>query len=606
MLSSQQILQKYFDFLKAKGHKQIPNVSVVPEGDSTLLFVNSGMFPLVPYLMGQQHPLGTRLINVQRSIRFQDIEEVGQDIRHTTAFHMIGNWSLGDYFKKEQLNWIYEYFIEILGLNPNKLYATVYKGDSQIPKDTESIEILQAIFKKYGIVAKINERIFTYGKKSNWWQRGDAIGELGGPDSEIFYYLGDTPPKHGMNPEDNEDLFLEIGNSVFMQYVKTKNGWQPLKQKNVDFGGGLERIAMIVQGKKDIFFTDMFYPLILAIQKLTNKQYEDYKKEFRIIADHMRASVIIGMDGVLPSNKDQGYALRRLLRRMIRFSMQLGAQKDIILNLIEPTINMLSWLYPWWNDKKQDLKEIFMQEEDKFLNTLKRVIPKVDKLLSNQTNQTYEILAKVAFDLYQSDGFPLEMFFDELDKHKIKISKQKIQNEYNNLIKHHKQLSRKGAEKKFKGGLADHSKTTIKYHTITHLLQAGLRHVLGNHVRQKGSNVTSERLRFDFSHPTALTEQQIKKVEDWINNKIKQSLPVNQVMLPQQEAKKLGALFIQGEQYPEIVSVYYIGKDLNTAISKEFCGGPHVKNTKELKPIKIYKQQSVGKGIRRVYVKFIE
>jgi len=608
MLTTQEILKKYFDHFAKHGHKKLPNVSVVPEGDSTLLFVNSGMFPLVPYLMGQPHPLGKRLMNVQRSIRFQDMEEVGKDIRHTTAFHMIGNWSLGDYFKREQLTWIYEYFIEILGLDPNRLYATVFKGDNKIPRDTESIEILTKIFEKYGIKAKLGERIFEFGKDSNWWQRGDAVGELGGPDSEIFYWLGDTPPKPGQNPETEEDLFLEIGNSVFMQYIKTEQGWQELPQKNVDFGGGLERIAMVVQNKKDIFFTDMFYPLIQAIENLTGKKYQDFTKEFRIIADHMRASVIIGMDGVIPSNKDQGYALRRLLRRMFRYSYKLDADSQIIVKLIDPTINMLSWLYPWWQDKKQEVTDIFMEEEHKFMRMLNRVLPKVQKIIQKitQNNATEEQIAQDAFDLYQSDGYPPEMFFEELEHNNIKPNYQKLQEEFNKLFNKHKQTSRKGAEKKFKGGLADHSEQTIKYHTAHHLLLAALRKIVGDHIYQKGSNITKERLRMDISHPRALTDQQIKDVQKWVNDKIAKGLPVHQVFLPREQAIQKGAIFVPGEQYPDKVSVYYIGDSLENAVSKEFCGGPHVKNTNELKPIKIYKQENLGSGVRRLYARFVE
>lgn len=606
MLSSKKILDKYFSFLAKHGHKQIPNVSVVPQEDSTLLFVNSGMFPLVPYLMGEPHPLGKRLVNVQRSIRFQDIEEVGLDIRHTTAFHMIGNWSLGDYFKKEQLNWIYTFFIEELRLDPNRLYATVFAGDNTAPKDTESIEIITKIFAKYGINAKLGERIFTFGKESNWWQRGEAIGELGGPDSEIFYWLGDKPPKEGQNPETEEDLFLEIGNSVFMQYVKTEKGWEPLKQKNVDFGGGLERIAMVVQGKRDIFLTDMFYPIINALEKLTNKEYSNNIYEMRIIADHMRAATIIAMDGVYPSNKDQGYVLRRLIRRMVRMGWKLGVQKALSPTLLGPTIDMLSWLYPWWKDKQTEVADIFLQEENKFINTIKRVVPKVKQILAklSSKNTNPEHLAQIAFDLYQSDGYPADLFVEELKENNIDIDFSEFSNNFNNLFAKHKQISREGAKKRFKGGLADHSETTIKYHTATHLIHAALTNLFGNQIYQKGSNITPERLRFDFPLDRALTDKEIKQIENWVNSQIDKGLPVNFAILPQEKAKNLGAKFIPGEKYPEEVKVYYIGKDLDTAISKEFCGGPHVKNTKEIPHIEIYKQESVGKGVRRIYARF--
>ncbi len=607
MLSSKQILDKYFSLLKKHGHKQIPNVSTIPQEDSTLLFVNSGMFPLVPYLMGEPHPLGKRLMNVQRSIRFQDIEEVGHDIRHTTAFHMIGNWSLGDYFKKEQLNMIYTFFIEELKLDPNRLYATVFAGDDTVPKDTESIEIIKNIFARYNIDAKVGERIFMFGKESNWWQRGDAIGELGGPDSEIFYWLGDTPPKPGQNPETEEDLFLEIGNSVFMQYIKTKDGWKPLKQKNVDFGGGLERIAMVVQGKKDIFFTDMFYPIIQATEKLTGKKYEEHTYEMRVIADHMRAATIIAMDGVYPSNKDQGYVLRRLIRRMVRMGWRLGVQEALSPTLLKPTIDMLSWLYPWWKDKQNQVAQSFLEEELKFIKTIKRVVPKVKNIIEKlpDKDKTVENLAQIAFDLYQSDGYPGDLFYEELKDHNIDLPQDKFDKEFNKLFSKHKEISRKGAEKKFKGGLAEHSDTTIKYHTATHLLHAGLTKVLGDHIYQKGSNITNERLRFDFPGNTALTEKQIKQIENWVNEQIKKGLPVHFEVMPLEKAKELGAKFIPGETYPKEVKVYIIGNNIKDAVSIELCGGPHVKNTKEIPPIEIYKQESVGKGVRRIYAKFI-
>ncbi len=605
MLSAQQILQKYFGHFAKYGHKQIPNVSVVPKEDSTLLFVNSGMFPLVPYLMGEPHPLGKRLTNVQRSIRFEDMEEVGQDIRHTTAFHMIGNWSLGDYFKKEQLTWIYEFFVEVLRLDPNRLYATVFKGDAFVPRDEESIEILKRIFKKYGIDAKLGERTFEFGRESNWWQRGDAIGEPGGPDSEIFYWLLDRPPKPGENPETAEDHFLEIGNSVFMQYVKTKTGWEELPQKNVDFGGGLERIAMVVQGKQDIFLTDMFEPVIRAIEKLTNKPYESHKKEFRIIADHMRASVIIGMDGVIPSNKEQGYVLRRLLRRMFRFAHKLGAKSNIVTQLVEPTITMLEWLYPWWREKQKQIEEIFTEEEKRFNNVLRKVLPKVEQLATRLAGKkaNTEELAKYAFNLYQSLGFPPEMFEEELEHQNIKFDKKAYQEAYKKLFEKHQEISRKGAEKKFKGGLAEHTETTIRYHTATHLLHAALYTLIDPNIHQKGSNITNERLRFDFPLHRDLTKEEIKKLGDWVNERIKEGLPVNFVILNKEEAKKI-AKYIPGEEYPEKVKVYYIGHTLEDAISREFCGGPHVKNTKEIPPIEIYKYENLGGGVKRLYARF--
>ncbi len=604
-MTSQQILTKYFAFFKKHGHRQIQNVSLLPEGDSTLLFVNSGMFPLVPYLSGEPHPMGKRLVNVQRALRFEDIDEVG-DNRHTTCFHMIGNWSLGDYFKKEQLPWIYTFFIEELGFNPKKLYASVFAGDQYAPKDTESIAIIKNIFKKYGVEARENERIFAYGKADNWWQRGEAVGELGGPDSEVFYYIGQGDGL-GKNPAQNQNEFLEIGNSVFMQYRKTKDGWEELPQKNVDFGGGLERIALVAQNKTDIFQTDGFWPIIRSLENLSGKNYlatQEVSRTMRIIADHSRAVVLLVMDGVIPSNKDQGYVLRRYLRRIIRLKKTLNLGKEANQTIIKEVIQTLSWLYPELIEKRQSIEAVFAEEEEKFAATLDRAGKKVRHILKFFKDDI-ENLARATFDLYQSTGFPPEMVLEEAQEQNITINSQEFKDAYQKIFQKHQQISRKGAEKRFKGGLADHSQEVIKYHTTTHLLHAALRQVLGEHVIQHGSNITRERLRFDFSHPKPLTDSEIRVIEKVVNQTIQKELPVNFVILPRQQAEKSGALHFFKEKYGDRVKVYYIGNSLQTAFSKEFCGGPHVKNLKELSAtFTIYKQEAVGKGIRRVYAKF--
>ena len=650
-MSSKEILERYLNFYKERGHKQVPNVSLVPEGDSTLLFVNSGMFPLVPYLSGQPHPLGKRLVNVQRAGRFQeDLEEVG-DHHHTTAFHMIGNWSLGDYFKDEQLPWAYEFLVEVVGLDPNKLFATVFAGDEYAPKDKESIEILKKIFAKYKIDAREYERIFACGRDKNWWQRGDAVGELGGPDSEVYYYLGAGNP-FGKDPTLYEDEFLEIGNSVFMQYKKTESGWKELPQKNVDFGGGLERIAMVVQGKTDIYETDNFWPMVEKIQALSGKKYKQdaqTTKAMRILADHVRGAAFMAMDGVVPSNKDQGYVLRRLLRRMVRAGKTLGMEKDISVNLVPVVVNTFSWLYPELEEKKNNIEEIFAREEEKFREVLNKGALEQEKIMRNDTvimdernkvaqqitmryadetavNEQLKSfvhnsellqsekgtslplvpLEKMAFNLYQSTGWPVEMFVEEIKEKYPRFQEKRFYELYKELEKQHKEKSRAGAEQKFKGGLADQNEATVKYHTINHLLQAALRKVLGDHVAQRGSNITSERIRFDFSHDYKLSDEQLLQTEKLINGKIAQKLPVNNVDLPKEEAEKTGAIHVFGEKYGDVVRVYYIGNTLETAFSKEFCGGPHVKNTGELAPVQIYKQESIGKGIMRVYAKFEE
>lgn len=606
-MTSQEILDKFIKFYEARGHKQIPNVSLIPENDPTLLYVNSGMFPLVPYFTGQPHPMGKRLVNVQRALRFnEDLDNVGTTNRHTTAFHMMGNWSLGDYFKTEQLPWVYEFFIEELKLDPKKLFASVFVGDEFAPKDNESIEILKGIFLKYGINAKENEKIFAYGRSDNWWQRGEAVGELGGPDSETFYYIGQGDPA-GKSPAESQDDFLEIGNSVFMQYKKTHSGWEPLSQKNVDFGGGLERIALVVQEKKDIFETDNFWPIITAVQEISDKSYfSDFsiKKTMRVLADHMRSATFLAMDGVIPSNKDQGYILRRLLRRMIRAGRQLGLEKDISVRLVPVMINMFSWLYPALPSKKDEITETFSAEEKRFFKTLEKGNRSFQKILPRVLEMSAGELGKSAFDLYQSVGYPQEIFLEDLKVTGVDVKAEEFKAQFNKVFEDHQKESRSGAEQKFKGGLADQSETTIKYHTVTHLLHHALRYVLGDQVHQQGSNITGERLRFDFNYETKLAEERIKRVEDIVNELIDQKLPVNFKMFSKEEAEKTGALHFFGEKYGDAVKVYYVGNSIENAISKEFCGGPHVKSTGDLLHVKIYKQEKMGEGKMRIYAKF--
>lgn len=605
MKTTQQILEAFLNFYKEKGHYQIPNVPLVPENDPSLLFVNSGMFPLVPYLTGEVHPEGTRLMNVQRCIRFEDLEEIG-DSSHTLGFHMIGNWSLNDYFKKEQLPWVYELFVEHMGLDVNRMYATVFEGDNDAPVDQESIDILKEVFAKYGIDAKVGERIFPYGKKENWWQRGEAVGELGGPDSEIHYYLGEGNG-NGKNPVDNDDEFLEIGNSVFMQYKMSEEGWKEIPQKNVDFGGGLERLVMVSQNKRDIFETDSFAPIVNKIEQLTGKKYDQDMPTtiaIRIVADHIRTATFMAMDGVTPSNKEQGYMLRRLLRRMIRQAIKLGVAANVNLTseLVPTVVTTLNWLYPQLNEQKHSIMKTFEEEETKFKKLLDKGERESIKELEKVEELNTETLATIAFNLFQSIGYPAEIFAQDAKDKFSNLNEQEFNTCYQQLFDQHQQQSRAGAEHKFKGGLADSSEQTVKYHTTTHLLHWALRKVLGEQVEQKGSNITGERLRFDFSHNDKLTEEQLRQVENLINEKISEELPVNMITLPIDEAEKTGALHFFGEKYGETVNVYYIGEDLDSAFSKEFCGGPHVSNTKELSKVEIFKQKSIGENLIRVYL----
>lgn len=607
LMNTKQILNKYINFYLEKGHKLIPNVSLVPQGDSTLLFVNSGMFPLVPYLSGQTHPLGNKLVNVQRALRLEDIDEIG-DKSHTLGFHMIGNWSLGDYFKDKQLPWAYEFLIEELGLDIKRIVATVFKGDELVQKDNQSIEILKNVFKKYGCDLVENKNIFAYGKKENWWQRGDAVGELGGPDSEIHYYLGSGDfVELGKNPLDNEEEFLEIGNSVFMQYKKTANGWQELDQKNVDFGGGLERLAWVSQNKNDIFETDNYWSIIKKIQELTGKNYidsEETKRLMRIVADHIKICVLLVMDGVSPSNKDQGYILRRLLRRLTRFGMQVGITKDVSLNLVDVVVQTYSWLYPQLQDASDQIKVLFDAEEKKFIKTLNNGQIQTSKLIKQNNNFFTKDWAKVAFELYQSMGYPHEMFLQDLSDNQIKINNEDFYNMYDRLAQQHQSQSRQGSDKKFKGGLADHSDIVIKYHTATHLIQAGLKKILSQSVSQAGSNITNQRARFDFYYDQKITDQQVNQVENFVNQIIKEGLNVNETTLDKQEAIDKNVTYLQNESYPDLVKVYYIGNSLEECVSKEFCGGPHVSNTKELPKVEIYKVENIGEGKKRIYFRF--
>ena len=604
-MTSKEILIKYLEFYKARGHKLIPNVSLIPEGDSTLLFVNSGMFPLVPYLSGQEHPLVKRLMNVQRAMRLQDMDEIG-DNRHTTIFHMIGNWSLGDYFKEEQLNWKFELLINELGLDPKRLYATIFAGDKDAPKDEESVNILKKVYSKYGIDAKEDERIFAYGKKSNWWQRGDAIDELGGPDSEVYFYMKGVAPV-GQGPEEDEENFFEICNSVFMQYYRTEKGWEPLPQNNVDFGGGLERIAVAVQGKNDIYETDNFWPVIQKIQEISGKNYyaDDHtKKNMRILADHMRASTFLAMDGVTPSNKDQGYILRRLLRRMIRAGRGLGVEKDLSVRLVSTIVQMFDWMYPQLTEKTSEIEQVFAGEEKKFFEVLKKGSDFVEKILVGAAKLSAKDLAVKAFDLFQSVGYPSETFLEEIKDRGIVPDEKVFKQTYDEIFDKHQEISRAGIEKKFKGGLADTGDISKRYHTATHLLQKALRDVLGKHVVQLGSNITADRLRFDFPNAQKLSEIEIKEVEKIINDAVDAKMSVTYVMLSKEDAVSSEALFMKNESYPETVKVYYIGDSLESAFSKEFCGGPHVENTSTIGHIEIFKQETIGDGKQRIYARF--
>ncbi len=625
MITSKELRKKYIEFFKNKNHKEIPSAPLLAENDPSLLFVNSGMFPLVPYLAGQAHPQGKRLVNSQVSFRTEDIEEIG-DHRHDTLFEMLGNWSLGDYFKKEHLNWLYEFLVEEIKLDPNKLYQTVFAGSEYAPKDTESIEILKDIFRKYKINAEVGPqtlgkgelgsgmeikfggdlKIFPYRDK-NWWKRGDAVGELGGPDSETFYDTGkEHNPKLGKFCHLNCDCgrFIEIGNSVFVEYVKTEKGWEKkLPQKNVDFGGGLERLVMVANNKTNIFETDLFDYLIKYLEEKSGKKYNDNFKSFEIIADHIRAATFLIANGGIPSNKDQGYVVRRLIRRSLVYMKKLDIPFESATDLSQLAINCMSDVYSELERNKNMILGEIKKEGEKFGMTLEVGLKVFNKWYRKEifwegkkTSSAGKIIpGKYVFDLYQSYGFPIELII-ELAKEQDKLVDI---SGFNKLFQKHQQLSRTASAGKFKGGLADASKETTRLHTAAHLLLESLRRILGDHIFQKGSNITAERLRFDFSHPTKLTDEKKKKVEDLVNEQIQKKLPVAMREMSLEEAKKIGAMGVFESKYGDKVKVYTIGEGKDI-FSKEICGGPHIKNTSELGKFKIKKEESSSAGVRRI------
>ncbi|MFZ2026074.1 MAG: alanine--tRNA ligase [Microgenomates group bacterium] len=588
------------DHMKSKGHVEVPSIPLVPKDDPTTLFTGSGMQQLVPYLLGEVHPLGTRLYDFQRCLRSQDIDEIG-DNRHILLFEMVGNWSLGDYFKKEQLQWIFQFLVNQLHLDPNKLYVTAFKGQDGLPQDKESIEIWKAEFEKVGIKADIGNHIYLYDATKNWWSRAGVpnnmpAGEPGGPDSEIFYEF--THVKHDKkfgdecHPNCDCGRYLEICNSVFMQYKKNADGtFSPLPKQNVDFGGGLERFIMAMENNPDIFATSLFSTIIKEIENITHLSYSEEKNRppMRIIADHLKASVFLIKDGVLPSNKEQGYVLRRLLRRLtVKLRKLLGKlpSPDEVASVSEKVLELYEGVY---FDPARDIeliKPIITDEIRKFNMSLEKGIKQIEKIPT--------IDGKIAFDLYQSYGFPLEVT-EELYREKgQEIDRTQFMGEFNK----HKELSRSASAGKFKGGLADQSEQTLKYHTATHLLHQALFDILGSDIRQEGSNITSERLRFDFYCLHKPTDEQIQKVIALVNEKITSKLPVEFKIMPKKEAELLGAKSFFREKYPDMVKVYFVGD-----YSKEFCGGPHVKNTGEIGQFALVKFEKIGNNMYRIYGK---
>lgn len=659
MMTAQEIRQKYLEFFETKGHKIIPRASLVPQDDPTTLFTGNGMQPLVPYLLGEKHPAGTRLVDSQTCFRSEDMDEVG-DNRHTTFFEMLGNWSLGDYYKEEQLPWAWEFLTKTIGLDPQKLYVTCFIGDKDtgVPKDIESAKILKNLFQQEGIEAeeaeigseadgyargmKDGERIFYYDASKNWWSRAGVPanmpeGEPGGPDSETFYDFGPSTgsgqarhdEKYGKHCHPNCDCgrFLEIGNSVFMAYRKAGDKFELLPKPNVDFGGGLERIAAAANDDSDMFKISLLWPIIEGLEKLSGKQYDQHQTSMRVIADHLRVATFLAVDGVAPSNKTQGYVLRRLLRRAIRYAFELGIEQDLCEQVVPIIASLYAPDFPEVEKQKTSVAAAFASEEKLFRQTLRSGIKFVDTELrkafvkpAGKSGGSFslpnaEAIAQILFTAYDTHGYPYELGLEEYQKRRQELLNEgylalelpfegpAIKPEFDRLMSEQRSRSQTASQGMFKGGLADHSEQVVKYHTVTHLMYQALKDVLGDHVVQRGSNITGERTRFDFSHPQKVTPEEIKKVEEIVNKKIAEDQPVTWKEEDTKEAFAKGASGAFGDKYGDKVKVYTIG-DPAKPFSREICGGPHVEHTGFIgeggKKFKIAKEESSSAGVRRI------
>ena len=580
-----EIRNKFLKFFKEHGHSIIPSAPLIPENDASVLFTTAGMQPLVPYLLGEKHPEGTRIADFQKCVRTNDIEEVG-DNRHLTYFEMLGNWSLGDYFKEESIQMSFDFLTKELQIPVEKLSVTCFAGDEDCPKD----EVSANIWKKVGIP---EERIYFYGKDDNWW----IAGEEGpcGPDTEMFYDTGKEACGPDCQPSCDCGKYVEIWNNVFMEYFKDKNGYSKLKQKNVDTGLGLERAAMLLQGKETPFDTELFEPVMKKLEEL---QKVDKIESRRIIAEHLRSSMMIICDGGRPSNIDRGYVLRRLIRRMIRHMNKLEIDLNELSTLIEINVENLKEMYPDLEKNKETIKNVIIEEKNKFVKTLSHGEREFEKEIKKLKEQNIDIISgRIVFRLYDTYGFPPEVTKELAEENGFKADLK----EFDKLFKEHQEKSRQGAEHKFKGGLADQNEKTVSYHTATHLLHEALREVLGEHVKQSGSNITEERLRFDFTHPQKMTKEEIQKVEDLVNEQIKKDLQVKCEEMSYEDAKKSGAIGLFTDKYGDKVKVYTIGD-----FSKEICGGPHVTHTGNMGTFKIKKEESSSSGVRRIKAVLIE
>jgi len=620
-MNTQEIRQKYLEFCQRNGHAIIERAPLILHNDPTTLFTGSGMQPLLPYLLGQNHPQGTKLADSQTCLRAQDIEDVG-DNRHTTFFEMLGNWSMGEYFKRQQIEWFFDFLTEIVGLDPYKIYVSCFIGDEKnnIPRDDEAAQIWQEVFAKKGIEAKIVEldsaengdklgmqggRIFFYNDKENWWSRGGGIdstpiGDPCGPDSEVFYDFGEQHHDASFgqaHPASDSGRFMEIGNQVFMQYRRLDDGsFEPLKRKNVDFGGGLERIAAAAIDSPDVFKISLLQPIIKKLESLSGQEYATHTASMRVIADHLRAAVFLAVDGCVPSNKEQGYVMRRLLRRAIRYSFDLGIEQNFLEEVVPVIADLYEADFPEVKENREQIIAVLVKEEKAFRQTLRKGLRQMQYYIDDG------LTGEELFTLYDTFGFPVELSTEEAYKQGIKLS-DNWRAEFDARMAEQRQRSKTARKGQFSGGLEGHDPIHLKYHTATHLLGAALRKVLdAPDLQQHGSNITAERLRFDFNHDK-LTSEEKQAVEDQVNAWIDADLPVSFAVYPTDEALKMGAIGAFGERYGDKVKVYSIGEGDNV-VSFEVCGGPHVEHTGVLaeggKRFKITKEESSSAGVRRI------
>lgn len=648
-MNTQEIRRAYLKFFESKQHTVIDRDSLYLKDDPTTLFTGSGMQPLIPYLLGKEHPKGVRLVDSQTCFRGQDVEEVG-DNRHTTFFEMLGNWSLGDYFKKDQITWFFEFLVDVVGLNPEKIYVSCFIGSDEhgIPRDDEAAKIWQELFKSKGIDAKIveigsakdgdkrgikkGEKIFFYDDGENWWSRNGGLattpmGDPCGPDSEVFYDFGPDNHAEGFgkaHPASDSGQFMEIGNQVFMQYRRTEKGFEPLAKKNVDFGGGLERIAAAAIDNPDVFKISLLWPIVEKLEKLSKKKYDDHTVSMRVISDHLRGATFLAVDGVAPSNKEQGYVMRRLIRRAMVKAHDLGIEQNFLEQIIPVITDMYHEDFPEVAKDRQKIIDVLVREEKAFRQTLRKGLREFDKLLVGQTknstdpaessaapadaSQPRSLSGSDVFLLYDTYGFPVELTKEEAVKREIKIL-DNADEVFNKLMKEQRERSQTAGKGVFKGGLADHSEDTKKHHTATHLMYEALRQVLGEHVVQRGSKVTADRTRFDFSHPEKMTPEQKEQVEKIVNEQIKLDLSVSFAEYKTEEAFKMGAKGAFGDKYGDTVKVYTMGAQGKKPFSIEICGGPHVDHTGQLadggKTFKITKEEASSAGVRRIKASLI-